>query len=114
MGPSCKYLALLDPRPCFDGLRRSFVEDGGNACASFLADLNMVLEAESGVPATQLGKALVFQCAMNDFISARNVVQSPFNFALRAWPAYLECVRKSDYFFQSVSSWCCAKWPRSM
>ena len=46
-----------------------------------------------------MGKALVFQCAMNDFISARNAVQSRLNFALRAWPAYLECFREDGYHY---------------
>ena len=97
MAPTSKYSALLDPRRCFDSLRRSSLMSGG---------------AEQRVNvAQQLSGALDRRGGGNGIVGARaasllHVIEDPYvipsaplDFESRACEAYVQTIQSDCYWF---------------
>ena len=100
-GPSCRYLALFDQRPCFDALRMSFVVDADPESGPrvLIHALATVLEGDD-VCYTYVDKAITFVEKLREWNERSVSVEKPVGFPSRAWPAYLHCIREhSNYYF---------------
>ena len=102
IGPSCKYIALFDDRPEFDALRLSFLisADPEQLLHTFVTKLqSLVQESIEALSAQQIQICLTFLHTSSNWKNLRAPVQEPPNFASRAWPAYLACLRNRNYYF---------------
>ena len=91
-GPDCKYCALFDARPMFDPLRQTFLTF--NDQASKPSSLLIFLESPDF-----LGAPVGFISALRAWHDLHNINEEPEQFGVRAWNAYLMCVRNEAYFF---------------
>jgi hypothetical protein len=83
-GPDCKYSALFDPRPAFDGLREAFM-----VRRLFLS----LLEAQ-----VVDGASKTFHASVRQWLATAAPSDEPADFGPRAWKAYLACVRNAKYY----------------
>lgn len=95
-GPDCKYSALFDPRSFFDALGGAFIVF---ADANSQAILFLRLLQERGAAGAN---AMLFDKVRRWIESASS--EAPAEFGVRAWSAYLACVREGSFFFLSMSS----------
>ena len=102
-GPSCKYTALFDQRPCFDALRTSFIVnvDPQSGPRALLCALANVLE-DDATEYTNIAKALEFIEKLREWGNEAVPAEKPLEFATRAWPAYLQCIAENPNYFFSV------------
>ena len=98
-GPTHKYAALFDSRPCFDGLRMAFMI-GGDANSSverFHSLLVEILANAKVVYDVAAAFALVEKCEA--MMRVPQTIHAPPSFASRAWPAYLHALESAEYWF---------------
>ena len=91
-GPTCKYAALFDSRPDFDHLRADFIQKEPRI---FLQGLQSAMWKSGPDLAMVHNFVLKVQALCNCLLTP----DRPADFAARAWPAYLQCVKKSAYWF---------------
>ena len=91
-GPDCKYSALFDSSPVFDSLREAFIvfADRGSRATLFLHCLQ-----EQGLS----DRHESFFGKLQQWIDTASPLEAPVDFGVRAWSAYLACVRKVSYLF---------------
>ena len=91
-GPSCRYSALFDTRSIFDPLRASFLVygDPNVRATSFLQMME-----ERGANAVNTP----FLAEVQAWMQTTSPVEAPPDFGVRAWSAYLACIREGSYFF---------------
>ena len=90
--PHCKYSALFDDRPAFDALREAFLVFGDERSKATL--FARTLADVGGVDTNE-----AFYRKVRAWNEASTDMGVPERFAVRAWAAYLDCVRKPSYWF---------------
>ena len=95
--PNCKFAALFDPSPVFDGLRETFMVFGDPG--STVNTLHRIL---SELHATEANHEFVV--ALRAWCATPAPLREPHDFGPRAWNAYLACLRKRDYYFLWTNS----------
>ena len=98
IGPSCKYTALFDGRPCFDKLREAFLTLGHCKSAAFLSASRALLLSES-LPTVAREALQRIQDKVEHAVTRSEETLEPPDFASRAWPAYLAFIEKQGYYF---------------
>ena len=95
-------MALFDNRPEFDALRLSFLinADRRTLIETFETKVQChVHENIDSLPPLQLQRCLEFLGQVRCWSILDAPIVEPPNFASRAWPAYLDCIKNSDYYF---------------
>ena len=98
-GPNCKYIALFDARPCFDGLRAGFISEQTLRQTMVILHSTIVQEA--------LNPALCLHC--NTFYKALEAMdrntgdmqEAPDLFHNIAWDVYLKVLGTPDYYLST-------------
>ena len=106
-GPSCKYLALFEAHPAYDGLRQAFIQGTHASCHESKAKLNSILNQvlqNSSSSDNCVDRAIQFIQEMSTYEKAYLRLQqanaAPIDFVSQAWQVYLSCMQDNDYFFQ--------------
>ena len=102
IGPTCRYEALFDVRPEFDALRLSFLisADPRQLIETFVTKLqSLVSESIETLSERQRQRCFDFLERAVAWGNLHAPVLEPPNFASRAWPAYLACIKNSNYYF---------------
>jgi hypothetical protein len=101
-GPLTKYDALFDRRPCFDGIRWSFLvsADTDMQIRSFATMLVGHIEGPGGervdVDAIPMLTTFLAKVRACDALHLQGTL--PHDFESRAWPAYVSCVQDPRYW----------------
>ena len=91
--PECKYAALFDHRPSFDALR-----------SSVYLGHELFVDVLDGLLAQNPNKSWRNQCQellhlVRKYNSLSVELQPPHGFEQRVWPAFLDAITNTDYFF---------------
>ena len=103
-GPSCKYTALFDARPCFDALREAFLI--ATSPLSSTDRFELLVRDQLGTPLFALPEHSHIVASAIEFIDRINNAASDFvapshapeHFAKRAWPAYVDAFCNDGYY----------------
>ena len=105
-GPSCKYLALFEAHPAYDGLRQAFLEGTDASCHESKEMLGSMIQQaiqDSSSPDNCVDCAIHFIVEMNTYENAylrlHNVNAAPRDFVSQAWQVYLSCIQDTGSFF---------------
>ena len=105
-GPCCKYLALFDLQPAYDGLRQLFLQGTTVFCEETQTILNCMLteNLESDnlpVDAVKSVIDLISEMHIYDKASLKlhETNAAPIDFVSQAWEVYLSCVHEPSYYF---------------
>ena len=90
--PTCKYMALFNADPSFDGLRQTFFDGTEDICIANLSMLKNIIETRE-VPLSLLQHAWEFYRVMDAYHKTPRPLSEPPNFASRVWPAYLAYIK---------------------
>ncbi len=87
-GPNCKYAALFDLRPMFDGLRFAFLlsADPLSRMSRFKETIFDIIGSETPPSPQVIENALRFTEEIQYFEQGVGLLQVLPNFARRAWP----------------------------
>ena len=95
--PNSKYLAIFDARDCFDKLREAFVVQRDGCGFVFLSALRHVLDTTTLTPELRnIANDMVH--AVSALSAPREEIAAPIDFAVRAWPSYVKCLRHAEYY----------------
>ena len=109
-GPCCKYVALFDLQPAYDGLRQSFLQGTHANCEETQTILNSILiEKFDNVISTPnfVDRVIEFMDDMRKYDNAslkmHEANAAPSEFVFQAWQVYLRCMQENSYFFSRGS-----------
>ena len=104
-GPLCKYMALFQASSAYDGLRQAFIEGADASCHESKELLGGIIQRvleDALVPDEFATQALDFSDKLNAYQHVyqqfQHVSEVPPDFATRAWPIYLDCVKQPGYY----------------
>ena len=93
--PIHKYAALFDPRPCFDGLRQSFV--WGTQSSAEHHGRDILQKMYEHVPEERECEIIPLAAALMQDKEQKDDLPACFDEV--AWPAYFEAIQNDGYYF---------------